>query len=344
MKFEKVFSVKREISKDDFLRAVLVKLGSHADTPTDICNAKFGEVTETVKEAILCSAHVESDYSCSVGYDRQEEYWDKEKKVDYVNGNRYEHMVDVKKVRTVTDWQPHSGHIGGDATCVAFNEGDDRFGIDEHERLAAVIEAIDVKNIAEKGEATVSYGGLETVKRNCEYFVELEINYPGDHHRDECTNAVTDVKELSCYKLPYYQVEFEYNGEKYTAEGFACGLPNVEAELPPNNVNIQAILDNESKQYKKKTIAGWIVFSASIVLAAFLSGVGVPLLYLFWILVPVTLVIAIVLTKKGNKFYNNRQTELKSDNKKTKLNNLKSALSARGCEELSDEELKVFEH
>ena len=49
MKFEKFFSLKLEISKYYFFLSVLVKLGSHADTPTDICNAKFGEVTETVK-------------------------------------------------------------------------------------------------------------------------------------------------------------------------------------------------------------------------------------------------------------------------------------------------------
>lgn len=345
MKFETTFMVKREISKDDFLRAVLVKLGSNYDTPTNVCNAKFGEVRETIKEVIVCSAHVESDYTASIGYDRQEEYWDKEKKVDYVNGNRREYLVDVKKTRIVTDWQPHSGHIGGDATCCAFNEGDDRFAIDEHDRLVTVIKAIDTKNIVEKGEADVSYGGLETAKRNCEFFVEMGIHYPGDHHKDERSNATVEVTKLSCYKLPYYIVEFEFDGQSYTAEGFACGDVAVETELPPNNVNIQEILDSESKPYKKKIKTGWILFGVSIVLASVVSGFAYfsVWLNLFWILVPAFLVFAIIATTKGNKFYNARQKELKSDNKKTKLNNLKAALSARGYEELSEEEEKLFE-
>ena len=338
MNFDKVFSVKREISKEDFLRALLIKLGSDENTPNDVCNAKFGEVNETVREVIFCSAHVESDYSASIGYDRKEEYWDKEEKRDS-NGNKY--FVDVKKTRIVTDWQPHSGHIGGDATCLAFNDGDDRFAMDEHERLVPVLKAIDTKNIVEKGEATVSYGGLEAVKSNCEFFVEMGIRYPGDHHKDERSNAVTDVKELCCYKLPYYEVEFEYNGVKYTASGFACGVPEVETELPPNNVNISATLDAECKPYKTKMIVGWVCFGVSFVLASALYGIA-AILNLLWILVPVTLVIAILLTKKGNKFYNERKKQLTDDNNKVKLNNLKSALSARGFEELSEEELEAF--
>ena len=339
--FDNVYTVKRELSKDQFLRALLVKLGSHYDTPYDVCNAKFGEITESVKEVILCSAHVESDYTASIGYDRTEEYWDKEKKTEYVNGNRREYYVDVKKTRTVTDWQPHSGHISGDATCLAYNEDGKRFAMDEHDRLVGVIKSTKEDSIVEKGTAEVSYDGLEAAKKNCAFFVEIGISYPGDHHKDERSNADVSVKEISCYKLPFYEVEFTYNGKKYHATGFACGDPNVETEFPPNNINIQAIVSEETKPYKVRMIIGWVAFGLSFILAASLSGNGIGATWT-WAFVPITLVIAIVLLKVGNKKYNTRLHELKADNKKQKLDNLKQALSSRGYQALSTDELSLF--
>ena len=145
--FEQVYTVERELSKDQFMREVLVKLASHYDTPNDVCNASFGEITESIKEVIVCSAHVESDYSASIGYDRVEEYWDKEKKFDHNGGHYY---VDVKKTRTVTDWHPHSGHIAGDATCAAFNEDEHGYAMDEHERIAPILRAIKEESIIHK--------------------------------------------------------------------------------------------------------------------------------------------------------------------------------------------------
>lgn len=74
MDFDKVYTVNKEHSKEQFIRAAMIKLASNPETPVDVVKADFGEVKESVKEVILCAGHVEADYTASIGYDRQEQY------------------------------------------------------------------------------------------------------------------------------------------------------------------------------------------------------------------------------------------------------------------------------
>lgn len=200
MEFNKVVTVKKEHSKEQFLRAAMIKLASDIETPIDVVKADFGEVKESVKEVILCTAHVESDYTASIGYDRQEQYQTTESKF-LSEGDWYtckgvqkradrsgSYQVDVIKTRTVTDWQPYSGHIGGDATCVAMN------GSEEYSegRLIDVIKSTKDESVVEKGEAIVSPVGLKEVKENCRGVVESRIDFPGDHYKDVHSNASVD--------------------------------------------------------------------------------------------------------------------------------------------------------
>lgn len=133
MQFDSVFTVKKEITKETFLREALIEIAKASETPIDVVNSKFGEVRESVKEVMLCSAHVESDYTASIGYDRIEQYQSTESR-RLSEGDWYTykgvrkratytgtHTVDCIKERTVTDWQPHSGHISGDSVCAEMN-------------------------------------------------------------------------------------------------------------------------------------------------------------------------------------------------------------------------------
>ena len=89
-------------------------------------------------------------------------------------------------------------------------------------------------------------------------------------------------------------------------------------------------------------IIAWIGFGISFVLASILSGNGIGATWT-WIFVPIMLVVAIVLLKIGNKKYNSLMKQLKEDNKKQKLDNLRSALNSKGYENLTSEELNHFE-
>ena len=161
MDFDKVYTVNKEHSKEQFIRAAMIKLASNIDTPVDVVKADFGEVKESVKEVILCAGHVESDYTASIGYDREETYWTKEKRRNSSTNQYY--YVDVEKKRTVTDWHPYSGHIGGDTVGAAIN-GDEECSA---KRLIEVVKATKDESVVEGGEAVVSQYGLEEVKKDC---------------------------------------------------------------------------------------------------------------------------------------------------------------------------------
>ena len=338
MEFTKVYTAKTTLTHTDFLRALLIKLASNSNTPDDVCNATFGTVKESFKEVISCQSHVECDYSASVGYDRKEEYWDKEKK--YNSTTKQYYYEDVKKTRTVTDWKPHSGHISGDASCLAFNEEPARTSLAEHTRIAETFLTLLDEDLVEEGKAVVSHGGLETAKNNCEMWVISDIRLPGDHSKDLRTNASVEVKNINCFILPFYELDFTYNGKTYHASGFACGKPNAESELPPNNVDIEGTVNKETKPLKIGKIISWVVTPVLFFLACILSGFDINWTWLFF---PIALATAITLTILHRNIRNKKLSILHAENKAQKLDNLKSAIAKNGYAKLSSEELKLFD-
>ena len=337
--FDKVFTVAKEVTQDQFLRKLLITLASKKDAPYDVCNAEFKDIHESVKEVIVGSAHVEMGYSASIGYDRIEEYWDKEKTSEYVNGRRIEYLADVQKTRVVTDWHPYSGCIIRDVSCIVLNEEGYQNAPKENNRLVPVFKSIKTQSFALEGNATVSLQALDAVKYNCETLVKSEINFPGDQTEGEVYNAKTQVKTLVCYKLPYYEVEFVYQDKKYLASGFACGDPNVETEIPPNNVNIEQSVYEKVESYKVGSIFSWIGCFICFMIALFGDQSNVQWA---WVFALSLLVLAIVLSQKKNEKYNELTKKLNDENKKQKLDNLVNALELRKYSELTEDETSAF--
>lgn len=327
--FDTVYTVKREISKEQFTRALLIKLAQSEDAPTDICTAKLGEIRESVNDVIFCEGHVETDFTASVGYTREEEYWDYEKRGDS--------MVRVKKKRKVTDWQPYSGHLNGDKKVVCFNRPSDDYdeALEESELALDALRTTSENNIEKKGVAEVSSSGLSMAKKMCATAMELDIRYPGDVQKDKKASSSVTINELECYKAPYYDVRFTYGDRDYAASGFACGTPNVMTELPPNNVDAKAIANKETKGFKVGMIISWLS-----VLAAFIAAVAVG--GLVWIAPAALLVLAIVITVVGNSKYNKILFGIKNNNKALKKEGLKAALASLGLGELTPEEEERF--
>ena len=347
MQFDSVLTVKKEITKEAFLRKALIELAKASETPIDVVNSQFGEVRESVKEVMLVSAHVESDYSVSIGYDRTEQYQSTERK--YVskgswytcNGVRQwadhggTYTVDCIKERTVTDWQSHSGHISGDATCAEMN-GDTGTRINVDHILITIKE----DSIVERGEAKVDNESFLKVQLRCEAEVESRINFPGDRHKNFDSNADITVKSVECYKLPFYEVEYTYRDKKYKVEGFACGELAVAADLPPNDINIEAVAKNDTKKSKAGKIAGWIAFASTYVFAWVMFAIGV---YWTWFIPVVALAAAIVFHVLHNKKYSEKIRSLKEDNIKLKCNKLKDVLAEKGYDPLTEEESDCFD-
>ncbi len=349
MEFEHVYTARKEHTKEQFLREALIRIASNTKTPVDAVKADFGEVKESVKEVIVMAAHVSSDYSASIGYDREEDYRTTESK--YLNegewytyngvqrrantSRRYE--VDVVKTRTVTDWQPFSGHIDNDVACAAIN-GDEEY---DDSRLIEVLQSAENKGYTtEEGEAVVSQKGFETVKSSCINVVESEIDFPGDRYRDFHSNPTVDVNSLECYKLPFYEVEYTYKGKKYKISDFANGDFRLNADYPPNDVDVVAVASNDTKPYRTQMIVGWATFGLLFVLSCVLMAAKA-----FWLFIPTTLALALAITLHviSDKKYSERIRELTENNVISKRKELENVLTKKGYDKLTEDESGLFD-
>lgn len=338
MEFDAVFTVKKEVEKDSFLRKLLINLGTNADTPVDVVNAKIGEVQESIKEIIVCTAKVSGICNASVGYDRQEPYTDYETYKEKVGDSYVTRQRAVTKYRTVTDWRPFNTEYSGEATCAANN---DESGISDSDAITA-IKTAKPDNIIPKGEATLCQTGLKKAVAICESNVEYEsVTFPGDHHKDVRFNSTSEIESVSCYKLPYYEVKFNYNGKDYNASCFACGNLIVDYDVPPKDVDIDAEAKEMTKGSEKKSKQAWWICFGTL-------GVTAIICYLlkfawFWPVPIIALVYAFLANKKYNQEYEECAKSLSSDIGAAKIKELNEALSKHRYQGLDQSEASLAE-
>ena len=328
-KFEKVFTVDKNLTRDEFIKKVIIRLGTDKNSPVDVCNAEFGEIVETTREVILCFSYADLDYTTSIGYKRTEEYWDKEKKVKKINGERHEYLVDVKKKRTVTDWTPLSGHISGDAEAYVFNEDNPSIMVNRDE-LESLMESIASESISEISETKmVSNYGLDRAKEVCKRIVQSRIHYPGDCHEGTSSSGTIDVKALHCYILPLYCLDFVYNGETYHAYEFACGKTMLLVDIPKNEHSIEENVDKETK--KSRVIFQSLGFASIIGLFISFILTGFKM-YWIWIVYIPLFIATIISSVNYEKKYKETEKKFNEEfvNKKREI--MKNALKSRGYE------------
>lgn len=331
MNFDAVFTVKKEFSKDDFLRELIIELGTRNSTPVDVVDSDFKEVRESIREVIVCTAQVDGTCTASIGYDRQEPYTDYETYKEKVGDTYVTRQRAVTKYRTVTDWQIFQTQYAGEATCAAYNS--DEFGFDDSGIVAAIKSAKN-DSIVEKGEATVNSTGLARAIATCESNVEWgAVKFPGDRHKDEKYNSNSDVQSLSCYKLPYYEVLYTYNGKNYTACCFACGDINIRTETPPNDIDITAIVQEKTEKLEKTKKLSWTLFTVSLIGAAVLCF-ALKFAWLF----PVPIILLLKAKKDSDAYskeYKTCSDSLSKNVADSKIAALKVALEKHGYEPIS---------
>lgn len=352
--FSKVFRLKKEVTKDDFLRDILISLSKDDKAPVNVLDAKFGEIEEFTKEIIALQCDVSVNYSGSVGYDRQEEYWDKEKKRDS-NGNTY--YADVKKTRTVTDWKPHSGTYDSKQGKYILNENDnDELGFAS--LVSSQISNVKDKDIIEADDVPVDQEALRSGIHSCEFSGTLGVRWPGNHHKDENYSESSEITFLQCMIVPFYEVIFEYGGKKYRAIGAAIGEPNGLYDLPENSMSVESIETIDKRkdtaiygaEHPRKSIkTTFIVFAVitGIVGMYGLINIGktgcgaevcLPLGFsLMAVCIIVAVILGVVIRKDVNKII------VKANSEKKNLNNQKviklvEILRKLGLREMTDEE------
>ena len=347
MEFSKVFTLKKEVDEQQFLRNVLIGLSKDNKSPTNIMNAKFGKVTEFNSEFLVLSADVEVNYSGSCGYDRVEEYQTTESK--YVREGEYytcngitkrascngSVKVDVIKKRTVTDWCPHSGTLNTNKTVFNLNEdnGDEQF---ENLLPTAFKEAKD-ESVVEEGMASVNSYAYKVALESCKSRASWAVNWPGDHHKDTSYSYKMDIKSLECYIVPCYMVEFEYDKKKYCARGLAIGKVNEVHEVPEAAGGVESIeiIENRRKQHvedaRKPLKIKNLFVKISIIMGIVglyglgdinLSGSGAKVcLPLGFISMAISIVIAVIINIKVKKVI--AEIDAKANIEKKKLKNIK---------------------
>ena len=342
MDFEAVYTHKVERSKQDFLRKLFVRLGSHAEAATDILNSTFSEVEEKNRDVVFYTCHIDADFSVSIGYDRKELYWDKEKYTE--SGKTY--YRNVQKERTVTDWNLMTGQYSMDSSAVTYNNKEDLIDQSlEYKELDDFFKNIETEKLTVQGESTLNPEAYEKAKYIAKLNADLkkEFSLPGDHRKDFNSDAKYSNEAVSCIKLPYYTVEYNYNGTTYKYGGFACGKVDDVFTFPKEKETPKQVVDNEFKKVKKISLISWIVFAALlIIIAAVVINVQVPLLNILWIIVAGSLGWAIYYTYTRNKEYKKRLSELKDYVRNLKINNTNNFLKSHNLKELSEEELKLF--
>lgn len=332
MEFEAIYTVKKEIKKESFLREVLITLGKNSETPPDIVNVKFGEVKESVREALLCSAFIQGTCTASIGYDRQEPYTDYETYKEKVGDTYVNRQRAVIKYRTVTDWRPFNTDFSGRATYAVDNSDSLSSGIG----IAHALKTASDDSIIEKGEATVNKQALSKALMECEYHVRrYNLELPGDKHKDERYNYSHEIETLSCYKLPFYEVTFTYEGKTYYASCFACGELSVHCDIPEAIVEdtrnpseeIEDQVKELTKDEEKSAKQAWLTFLFSAAISAFACF----LLKFCW-LWPVSaalLFLAVMKNKKYNDAYEKYSDEIALDYAKKKSKSQASFLKEK---------------
>lgn len=244
MEFKSIFTAQKELTKEEFLRQVLIGLTEDDASPADIMEAKFGEVNEFTEELLQVITNCTVNYSGSVGYDRQEQYVDKMgsyktvhageryiqdgvEKIAQVDGQVY---VDVVKTRTVTDWRPHSGTYNAQESMAVLNKDVDDSAMTS--LLIGAIKSSKQESISKSGSSTVNAAAYKEALAECIAKAEFGVSWPGDHVKDKSFSTTHDEPETICFIVPCYVVEFEYKGKKFTAKGAAIGKANELHETP----------------------------------------------------------------------------------------------------------------
>ncbi len=234
-KNSKISIAKKEIDKEEFLRRVFLFLAQNNSTPADVLNSKFGEVVEREVNYVVSTVNVTMNYSGSLGYNRQEKYYDKNS-----NGEL------IEKTRTVTDnWQPYSGVKTYESDEWAYSGTKVQFQNLHRNTVQLEIKGVD--------SPILIYGNaINIMKEAAETDCRRSIKWPGDVHKNEEYSTESTCSNFSVIRIPYYEMEYEYLGKKYIACALALKYPYIKIDFPlaqERNIVIRSNIDEKMANY-----------------------------------------------------------------------------------------------
>ncbi len=316
-----------EHDKKAYLRELLIQLAKEEKTPTDIFEAKFGDVQEEEKEYLLVSGQASIDFTCSVGYDRKEEYFDQVRKYNSTTKSYY--YETVKKTRTVTDWHPYSGSNSSRESSILGNSSD-QSGYRSREDLLACYKSTKKENIVDVDEEVeVSPAAYNEGKRKCLGSCYVHASIPGDHVKDSHYEGEVEVDTVSVMKVTQYSISYEYDGKEYPSSAFASGDMRIVKDFPNASEDVTKEAKKAVAHFKYLAIGFLVVGVVLNILATFIG---------WWCVLGYGLAIASLVLYFVQR--NKRMKEIYSIRQQQKKKSLIAALQRFGLEPLPLEEIE----
>lgn len=322
MQTEKGYKIKPMQTKKQFLKNMLIKFAREEDVSPALFNGEFSAVSEYEKQFICVYADTQVNYTCSIGYDREETYVEMETKQKLVDGKWVKYTEPVNKKRTVTDWQPHTGERTGNCFVALKPDGtvDEDCADCEHNCKGNVSDSDLVLDI----EPVV----MDKAKEELHSFAQREArwNLPGDRYRDFTGQSKLEVTQTRAYEMPFYQVEYKCNGETDIVDVNACQdfsialKEHTTEKLAYEPKDTSKIAIEKYKPLFTAFLACAIAFAANIALGSFLTIIlgdfgDVLSIILGFAIIP-AIVLFVIWCKKTNEY----QKELDEIEKRKKAN------------------------
>ncbi len=226
------FVHKKALTKDRFVRDTLIRLYSAGDALEFIDGVELTEPQSSTSQFLLNYGFYDVEYSCEIGYDRDEQYITEE---EYYDKDLQKHLKrPVVKTRTVTDWRPHNAcekgipgnaveymcndavHEGADpilflSCCPSFSDfRSDDLDVDEDGNIAF-----------ETPESSDLKSAHDTCERMAVSYVKSD-RLPGDKQRNFTEQAVTTAEEHRIVvAVNHWRCSFELGGETHHATQYA---------------------------------------------------------------------------------------------------------------------------
>ncbi len=346
MQTEKSYRLLPVQTEEELLEKVLIAFAKDENVAPDLLKVKFS-VEKLERPLIRIIGDASTQYSCSVGYDRQESYVEMETKDKLVKqpdgSSKWEKVTTpVNKTRTITDWSPHSGQREG--KYFSFLKEDGAYDAACLE-LKYLIENLKVEEIEEEFGADAAF--LKNAKEMLVSSIEVDVktDLPGDQYKDFRAASSAEVSSLEYWLIPYYKVSYTYNGVPYEFElkGYVEDIGTLtlsEAEKEPLQYQPLNTGKIASEKYKVLGRAGLICAGAGAVGFAF-SWVS----FLSWLplaFIP-AIVIAVIYYKKY-KAYKDKLDEAERIKKENILTEKRKIVYAALCEGFEKNGLKTISY
>lgn len=311
-----------ETEKDKFFIEALTQIANDKNSPDDVFTSSQIELVQTKYfHYLVGEGNVDMTYSATIGYDRQEVYYERVRKYDASTKDYY--YDNVKKTRTVTDWKPFSAvHRGSHYGFVDVENCEESDLYDYISNCRA--KAKEYNEESNTPAPLVPTDHLVTeLKSSIEKVASIhcEESLPGDRKKDFSSSGTVSLTKVESHVAPRYILTYKYNNEEYYAGAHTVEGSKIKSKIP------SAAKENEKEIENYAPIKAVNLATFFVLLFAILSSILFPMpLKITFTVIAIVLFIANCIVKNvlSKKIYIKKV--------KAKKNDLVSLLKKKGIE------------